>query len=105
MQTIKLISPCLGPGIFFFFPGFAFNSQDSRLFGIVNSVDYGSFKAAPQFGILKYLNFQTRSSRLFIFFYLFKNGGRIEQKGKRTHGHGQEYGDCREGRGYKEIKW
>ena len=32
-------------------------------------------------------------------------GGRIEQKGKRTHGHGQEYGDCREGRGYKEIKW
>ena len=30
-------------------------------------------------------------------------GGGIEQKGKRTHGHGQQYGDC--GGDYKGDKW
>ena len=38
-------------------------------------------------------------------------GGGIEQKGKRTHGHGQQSSDCRGqgvirgGRGNKEDKW
>ena len=31
-------------------------------------------------------------------------GGGIEQKGKRTHGHGQQCGDCR-GEDYKGDKW
>ena len=38
-----------------------------------------------------------------------KVGGRlgdreIEQKGKRTHGHGQQWGDCGGGE-YKGTKW
>ena len=31
-------------------------------------------------------------------------GGGIEQKGKRTHGHGQQSGDCWGARGYKGTK-
>ena len=31
-------------------------------------------------------------------------GGEIEQKGKRTHGHGQQCGNC-EQRRYKGTKW
>ena len=31
-------------------------------------------------------------------------GGRIEQKGKRTHGHGQQCGDCG-GEEKKGTKW
>ena len=35
-----------------------------------------------------------------------KLGGEgIEQKGKRTHGRGQQCGDCWRGGGYKGIKW
>ena len=32
-------------------------------------------------------------------------GGGIEQKGKRTHGRGQQYGECLGERGYKGTKW
>ena len=30
-------------------------------------------------------------------------GGGIEQKGKRTHGHGQQCGDCWEGGGIRRL--
>ena len=32
-------------------------------------------------------------------------GGGTEQKGKRTHGHGQQCGDYWGGRQYKGAKW
>ena len=32
-----------------------------------------------------------------------RGGGRIEQKGKRTHGHGQQCGDCWGGGGIKGL--
>ena len=32
-------------------------------------------------------------------------GGGIEQKGKRTQGHGQWCGHFREGERYKKVKW